>query len=340
MAAWRWHILGFFLCLGFVGTGPLQAEVVTDEPGQSAMLPLPLPRAFAKPVPENVRDLKDMQLHVQKLVARVLPLTVGLRIGSSQGSGVLISKDGYILTAAHVSGKADQIAEIILHDGRKIKGKTLGANQALDSGLVKITEPGLWMHADMAQSVEVRPGNWCLCLGHPLGYQEGRPPVARLGRVLEADKTYIRSDCPLVGGDSGGPLFDMNGQVIGIHSRIGKLMSANVHVPVDTYRETWDRLAKGEIWGSNLFDHGYDVYLGLRLDSAGRVTLVTPYSPAEKAGIKVHDVLTSFDGRKVASGTDLDLLLRDRVPDTEVPVQVRRGDTVLNLRVVLKKRTS
>ena len=164
--------------------------------------------------------------------------------------------------------------------------------------------------------------------------------MARLGRVLECDKTFIRTDCPLVGGDSGGPLFDMNGQVVGIHSRIGKLMSANVHVPIDTYRETWDRLARGEIWGSNIFDHGLDVYLGLRLDSTGRVTLVAPFSPAEKAGIKVNDFLTSFEGRKVASGSDLDILLRDRLPGTEVALQLRRGESILNVRVLLTKRTS
>ena len=57
-----------------------------------------------------------------------------------------------------------------------------------------------------------------------MGYQEGRPPVARLGRLLEVEKLYLRSDCPLVGGDSGGPLFDMHGRVVGIHSRIGNLL--------------------------------------------------------------------------------------------------------------------
>ena len=352
----RLSILGICCCLGFILPSPAHASnasvahhvtssvssanhAVQGE-APAAVLPLPLPRAFSKPFPENVRDLKDMEFHVQKLVARTLPLTVALRIGTSQGSGVIISKDGYILTAAHVSGKPDQIAEIILHDGRKVKGKTLGSNQALDSGLVKITDPGVWLHADMAQSSEVRQGQWCLSLGHPLGHQEGRPPVARLGRILEVDRTFLRSDCPLVGGDSGGPLFDMNGQVIAVHSRIGTLMSANLHIPIDTYRETWDRLARGEIWGSNYFTHGIDVYLGLRLDSSGRVTLVAPYSPADRAGIKVNDVLTSLDGRKVASGNDLDNMLRDRVPGSEVTLQLRRGEAVHSVRVTLTKRTS
>ena len=324
MPAWRPFTIGLCLCLGFYQADSVRAE---------DLLPLPLPRAFLKPEPENGRDLRDMQIHLQKLAAKVLPLTVGLHVGTSQGSGVIISKEGYILTVAHVAGRPGQVAEIILHDGRKIKGKTLGSNLAIDSGLVKITEPGYWMHADMAQTSDLRAGQWCLAVGHPLGYQEGRAPVARLGRILEVEKTFIRTDCPLVGGDSGGPLFDMFGQVIGIHSRIGRLMSANIHVPADTYRDTWDRLTKGEIWGSNLFEHGLDAYLGLRLDSAGRVTLVAPNSPADKVGIKVNDMLTQFDGRHVSSGSDLDMLLRDKQPGTEVALQLRRGDSIVNLRL-------
>src|ERR1700677_5030076 len=147
MAAWRLHTLGCCLCLCLLAPSPASAFQPAAANGRqiasnllfvfegaepAKVLPLPLPRAFAKPIPENVRDLKDMQQHVQKVIARVLPLTVSLRIGTSQGSGVIVSKEGYILTAAHVSGKADQVAEIILHDGRKIKGKTLGANQAMD----------------------------------------------------------------------------------------------------------------------------------------------------------------------------------------------------------------
>lgn len=327
MPAWRmralWLLLGWALL-------PAGAVLAGELP--------PLPRAFAKPVPENLQDLREIQKHVQDLIVRVAPLTVGVRIGPSQGSGVLISKDGYILTAAHVSGRPDQNVEIILHDGRKVKGKTLGANQGIDSGLIKITDTGYWMHAEMAQSAELRKGNWCLALGHPLGYHDGRTPVARLGRILEAEKMYLRTDCPLVGGDSGGPLFDMQGRVVGVHSRIGSLLSANIHVPVDTYRDTWGRLTKSEIWGPNLFDHGIDAYLGLRLDPSARVTLIAPNSPADKAGIRINDVLTLFDNKKIASSADLETLLRDKKPGAEVVLHIRRGEAAFNFKLTLTKR--
>src|SRR5437868_2304260 len=84
-----------------------------------------LPIVLDKPAPENIDDLKAIQKQVKAVLEKVVPCTVGLRIGQGSGSGVIISKDGYVLTAGHVSGKADREAVIILHDGRKLKGKTL-----------------------------------------------------------------------------------------------------------------------------------------------------------------------------------------------------------------------
>src|SRR4029077_15044098 len=98
--------------------------------------------------------------------------------------------------------------------------------------------------------------------------QLGRPPVVRVGRILETTPKYLRTDCTLVGGDSGGPLFDMNGKVIGIHSRIGGSISFNIHVPVDTYAETWEKLAASEVWGRDLglcdFARPSSAYLGVQ----------------------------------------------------------------------------
>ena len=103
-------------------------------------------------------------------------------------------------------------------------------------------------------SAEMKKNDWCVVTGHPGGFKTGRSPVVRVGRILEINNSvaakYICTDCTLVGGDSGGPLFDMQGRVIGIHSQIRARITENVHVPVNTYRETFDRLAKGDVWGS------------------------------------------------------------------------------------------
>ena len=110
----------------------------------------------------------------------------------------------------------------------------------------------------------------------------------------------LRTDCTLVGGDSGGPLFDMHGRVIGIHSRIAAPTSANFHVPVEIYRETWQRLAASEEWN----DEAKGAVIGIRGEDDEKGCLVTevfPNLPADKAGIRAGDIITRFDGSSVQS---------------------------------------
>jgi serine protease Do len=308
----------------------------------SAATTAPLPKAFDKTVPETVQDLKEIEAHVKKLLPKLVPVTVGLRIGGSSGSGVIISKDGYILTAGHVSGKPDQDVVIIMHDGKQLKGKTLGANRGIDSGMIKITGDDEYEHAEMAEG-DVKKGSWCLAIGHPGGFQKGRSPVVRLGRILETNSGFVRSDCTLVGGDSGGPLFDMNGRVIGIHSRIGNPITANIHVPVATYRDTWDKLAQSEVWGNAFFGGKAqsDAYMGIRRDPDSnnyRIQVVAAESPAEKAGLRVDDVLLTIDGTKIMSTDDLTNFLSRKRPGNVVALQVQRGEDTLTIKLTLAKR--
>lgn len=301
-----------------------------------------VPAAFSKRVPETIEDLKEIEAHVKALTKKVMPATVGIRIGAASGSGVIIDAEGHVLTAGHVSGEPNKDCTLILPDGRKLKGKTLGANRGIDSGMILITDKGPFPHVDMAKSSTLKRGDWCLAVGHPGGFQTGRTPVVRLGRILENNPKYVRTDCTLVGGDSGGPLFDMNGKVIAIHSRIGDKITANIHVPVDTYHETFDRLAAAEIWGPNLFGGQSDAYLGVQIDpeskAACKVQVVAPESPAAKSGLKVDDLIVKIEGQQVASPDDFLKLLRRHRPGNTVNIDVRRGDEMLQVRVVLGKR--
>jgi serine protease Do len=259
---------------------------------------------------------------------------VGLTIGANQGSGVIITEEGLVLTAGHVSGDSDRDVLITLSDGRKIKGKTLGGNRDIDSGMIQITDKGPWPHAEMGNSAELKRGHWCLAIGHPGGYKAGRPPVVRLGRVLDYGDLLVRTDCALVGGDSGGPLFDMRGRVIGIHSRINSPLTMNIHVPADTYRETWDRLAKGEVWGG-------EPYIGVSIDPDGRecrILEVTPDSPASRAGLRANDVLLQFDGANINTYGELRQVLLRRRPGIEVPLSVMREGETLTIKVRLGKK--
>jgi serine protease Do len=322
------------LTIGLFGAA---APVAADDPKPAE---IKLPAAFDKPAPENVEDLKAIQQQVKKVLEKVIPCTVGVRIGAAQGSGVIVSKDGYVLTAGHVSGTPGRDCTLVFQDGKTVKAKTLGANRGIDSGMIKIVEEKEWPFLEMGKSADLKPGQWVIATGHPGGFKTGRSPVVRLGRILSNNKSSVTTDCTLVGGDSGGPLFDMYGKVIGIHSRIGMTITSNVHVPVDTYRETWDALVKGEeLNGSN----PNQPYLGVQGDPDAKdctITEVLQGSPAEKAGIKPKDIVTMFDGQKIEKFDDLGNLIRKKKPGDEVAVDILRGEEKLTLKVKLGKRVT
>jgi serine protease Do len=176
-----------------------------------------------------------------------------------------------------------------------------------------------------------------MALGHPGGYQIDRPPVARFGRILSNTKSVIETDCKLVGGDSGGPLFDMEGNVIGIHSRIGRKLTKNLHVPVQTYRDDWDRLARGDSWGKLLSSVGRPVIgvLGAKDSDEPRIVEVVDASPAQRAGIRPGDLITKFGSQEVKTFQTLKTLVSQRNPGDEVKVEVLRGRETLKFSLVI-----
>lgn len=297
---------------------------------------LELQRIFDGSEPKTIADLRAMQQHQQQLSKRLIACTVGIVVGPAHGSGVIISEDGYVLTAAHVGGVPDRPATLILADGRRVRGKTLGSYRTLDAGLVKIDDAGPWPHAEMAAADEpVKEGQWCVVTGHPGGFQDGREPVVRIGRVLLSDRFAITTDCTLVGGDSGGPLFDMDGKVIGINSRIGRVLTANLHVPITAYQESWQRLVKSEEWGHF---PGTGPMIGVRgVADASDARLAEVYrdSPAAKAGIRAGDVIVKYAGREVLDFAALQLLVNDSQPGDRVEVEVLRGSRSVLLELVV-----
>jgi len=297
-----------------------------------------LQRIFAGDEPKSIAELKAMERHQQELAKKVIACTVGVVVGPAHGSGVIVSEDGYVLTAAHVAGEPSRPATIILPDGRKAQAKTLGLYRTMDAGLMKIADKGPWPHAEMGDSGGIEEGAWCAVTGHPGGFEESRNPVFRIGRVLLTDKFAITTDCTLVGGDSGGPLFDMSGKVIGINSRIGRFLTANMHVPVATYRETWNRLVSGEAWGHL---PGTGPYIGIEEDmnsSAAKVARVFPDTPAQKAGIKPGDLIIEFAGKPVTDFASLQLLVKDSQPGERAKLKLRRGQETVELELVVGKR--
>ncbi len=290
--------------------------------------------------PADIDELKALQERIQDLTDDILASTVAIQVGRANGSGVIVSKDGYVLTAAHVAGTPKQTAMIWLSDGSVKRGITLGLNQELDAGMIKITEAGDWPFAPLGQSSQLRAGQWCLATGHPGGFDGSRrSPVLRWGRVLKTDRSAILTDCTLVGGDSGGPLFDMRGRVVGIHSRIGKNLTINVHVPVDPYRTSWNRLVRGEVWG--MLDPSQQGWLGVTADdnaSQAKILDVVNGSPARRSGLRSGDVVIKVNETPIGTFSDLQSEIRQHRPDDEVRLLVRRGEDEVPLVLRLGRR--
>jgi len=288
--------------------------------------------------PMSVADLRSMQNRVQKISDKLIHCTVGVQVGAAQGSGVLISKDGYVLTAAHVAGQPNKDVLFLFADGRTLRGKTLGLDRSMDAGLMKITDGKDFPFVDMGISDGLKLGQWCLATGHPGGYQSDRQPVLRLGRIVFLDNVAVTTDCTLVGGDSCGPLFNMDGQVIGINSRISGPLTANMHVPVDTFKTTWARLTKAEAWGHY---PGQEPFIGIRGEAnvkEAKIAHVFPESPAEKAGLKVGDVVVSIDDSKLPDFSALTAAVREKQPGDRIKLHVRRGEDTMDLKLVIGKR--
>ncbi len=206
-------------------------------------------------VPLQADSLQERQARVMTVVGQVSPAVVAISGSSAKGmmgsgSGVIVSKDGLVLTAGHVLAATGTELLITLPGGREVKGKSLGRDMDRDAALAQITDPGDYPFVEMASSESVEEGEWVLALGHPGGYDPQRAAPLRVGRLWENDsKAYYRSDCTVSGGDSGGPLFDLDGRVIGIHSSISQNLSENRHVPIGVFAADMERLKKGDVWG-------------------------------------------------------------------------------------------
>lgn len=295
----------------------------------------------AKKTPDGVQDLRVLQGQVQQVLQHAMPATLGVQLGDAAGSAVIVSADGLVLTAGHVAGVPGREVNCFFSDGRVAKGITLGMNRAIDSGMIRLTEPGPWPYVKLTEEAALKPGEWVVALGHAGGFDPGRTPPARIGRVLYQNEEIIHTDCALVGGDSGGPLFNLRGELVGIHSRIGRRITSNFHVPVGTYRQTWDRLVAGEVWGGRLDAEEpvrYRPMLGLAVqngDDHCRVTQVFANGPAKLAGVVQGDLILQFDGQPVKSSHELSQLLFKQKPGNKVKLEIEREGKSQSIEVQL-----
>jgi serine protease Do len=303
------------------------------------------------PASEPVRDLKDLaQLEgkVEAVAAKAMPATVALlseKTGSS-GSGVITTADGLILTAAHVVQGAEELL-VVFPDGEQVPGKVLGANYSKDIAMVQITRKGPWPFAAMGASKPLAAGDWLIALGHSAGFDAARTPPVRFGRVVsKGPGNFLTTDCTLIGGDSGGPLFDLDGKIVGINSSIGVSLTNNNHAGIDGFKEDWERIRAGEAWGRlsmNPFANPempvLGIGMGMRRASKGvPVESVVPESPAAAAGVRPGDVIESLDGSSIGDANKLLQVLAKKQPGDTVKLGLLRDRKSLEVQVVLARR--
>lgn len=267
------------------------------------------------------------------------------------GSGFITSADGFILTNNHVVRGADEIM-VKLADGREIKAELKGADDKLDVALLKISDKAPLPFAELGDSDALEVGEWVMAIGNPFGLAHTVTAgiVSAKGRVIGSGPydDYIQTDASINPGNSGGPLFSSSGKVIGINTAIiangqgiGFAIPVNLARSVAEQLKTSGKVIRGYI-GVN-FDKlspKLAKSLGLTSDKGVIVTNVYKDSPADKAGLKVEDVIVQFDGKPVNADTDLPKVVAAAPIGKQVKMVVFRKAKRLELTIVVGQQGS
>ena len=324
--------IGFDICLNCGPSAeaqvsnPLTNQPVSDgqdKPTSSTVTDFPA--HLRTEAPSTLADLKLLEERVQLILEQVKPATVSV----SGGSGVVVSADGLVLTAAHVNQQAGRTVRLTFPDGRRVRGTTLGNNTDADAGMIQIDTPGEYPFVELSEARPER-GTWCLAVGYPVSFSSGQAPPVRLGRVRSTNRSLVRTDCTIMGGDSGGPLVDLDGKLIGIHSKVRNDLDDNLHVAISSFTSDWDRLLASEDWGRNAVPQSG--YLGVqKVDGVNRalVGIVMEGSAAQQAGIKPGDEIIKLNEQEISSFQQLADLIRETKVREQVDITIVRNGRVI-----------
>jgi serine protease Do len=266
----------------------------------------------------------------------------------SLGSGFIVSADGYIMTNAHVVDAADEIT-VRLTDKREYKAKVIGADRRTDLALIKIEASGLPV-VRFGDPNKLKVGEWVVAIGSPFGFENSVTAgiVSAKGRSLPQENyvPFIQTDVAVNPGNSGGPLFNLRGEVVGINSQIysrtGGFMGLSFAIPIDVANQiaqqlrTAGKVTRGRI-GVVIQALTKELVesFGLTRMQGALVNSVEKGGPAEKAGIEAGDVILQFDGKPVISSEDLPRLVGAVRPGNRVTVQIWRNKQPRDVQIVV-----
>ncbi|MFO1420758.1 MAG: DegQ family serine endoprotease [Candidatus Competibacteraceae bacterium] len=270
---------------------------------------------------------------------------------SSVGSGFIISPDGYIVTNAHVVEDMDRIV-VGLYDRTELTAQVIGKDSRSDIALLKVKPEASLPAVKFGDASKLKVGQWVLAIGSPFGFERTATQgiISALGRSLPSDNyvPFIQTDAAVNPGNSGGPLFNLDGEVIGVNSQIysrsGGYQGVSFAIPIDVAMEVVDQIkAGGKVsrgWlGVLIQEVTPELAQSFNLDKprGALVGQVMADSPAQKAGVKTGDIIVAFNGQPVRHSSDLPLMVGRTRPGTSTPLAVIRDGKEQTLTIRLEE---
>jgi serine protease Do len=269
------------------------------------------------------------------------------------GSGFIVSADGYILTNTHVVDNATRVT-VRLTDRREFQAKVIGSDDKSDVALLKIDAKNL-PTVRIGDPSKLRPGEWVVAIGSPFNFSNSVTAgiVSALGREVRGGSAYnyvnfIQTDVAVNPGNSGGPLFNMNGEVVGINSQIysntGSYAGLSFAIPIDIANNVRQQLASTGHVTRGLIGVAIQPVTAALAESFGldrprgaAVSSVVPGGAADKAGVKPEDIILSVNGHKIEQSSELPALVAGIRPGSSADLEVWRGQGTKHLTVTVEE---